>query len=92
MRIAFLVGEGVMLPVDGHPLPPVLARADPEDAPEEEVGEGMQAERAMREAPVQIHGGGDHGGLGHGESHDRSQQESQHVWISLYGSGGESGP
>jgi hypothetical protein len=77
--VAFLVGEGVVLPVHGDPLPPVLARADPQDAAEEEVGDRMKAERAVREGPMQIHRGGDHGGLGHGEGHNRSQQESQHV-------------
>jgi hypothetical protein len=52
MWIALLVGEGMVLSVDGNPLAPILASAEPQNAAEEEVGDRMNAQRPVRQAPV----------------------------------------
>jgi len=49
VRIVLGVGEGMVLAMDGHPLATILAPGEPEDDAEEEVGERMEGECAMRE-------------------------------------------
>ena len=83
VRVAFLVGERVVLPVHRHPLAPILPRADPENAPEDPVGDRVQLEGAMRQSPMEVHRGGDDRRLRHQERREHGQQESKHVRISL---------
>jgi hypothetical protein len=54
----------VVLAVDGT-LPPILAGRDPQDDSEEEVGDGMQGKRAVRQAPVKVDRGRKDRGLRH---------------------------
>jgi len=55
----------VVLAVDGDPLAAILAGGDPQDDTEEEIGDRVQGQRAMRQTPVEVDRGREHGGLGH---------------------------
>ena len=63
------VGEGVMLPMDGHPLPPAQTRRQPEHRSKEQLRDRVDPEGPMREGPVKVDGRGDHGDLGQRNRH-----------------------
>jgi len=59
------VREGVVLAVDSDPLAAILAGGDPQDDAEEEVGDGMQGQRTVCQAPVKLDRGREDRGLRH---------------------------
>ena len=56
VRIAFLVGEGVVLAMHRHPLPRGQAGRQPEGKPEQPRDRRMQRQRAMRCGAMQVDG------------------------------------
>ena len=70
MRVARPIRERVVLAMNGDPLPPALSRRDPEHRAEARVQGGMQPDRAVGEAPVEIDRRGDDGDLGKRQSNE----------------------
>src|SRR3989338_84302 len=58
MRVTLAIGEGVMLAVHSHPLPPILPREKPKRRTKHELEPRTQRHRPMRQPPMQIDGGG----------------------------------
>ena len=54
MRVTLAVRERMVLTMDRDPLLARLSRRQPEDRPEKDVGGGVNLERSMRQASMQI--------------------------------------
>ena len=63
VRVALLVRERMVLSVNRHPLSTVLPGGQPEDRTEDDVRDGVDRERPVRERPVQVHRRREDGGL-----------------------------
>jgi hypothetical protein len=62
----------------------VLAGGDPQDDPEKEVRERVERQGSMRETSVQVHGGGNDGGLRDDNRDAYCEQGFQHVEVSFF--------
>ena len=77
VRIAFLVGERVVLPVDRHPFLRRQPRRQPQRKPEHPRDRRVQLERAMRGAAVQVDGGAHDGNLRDESGDDETENEGK---------------
>ena len=83
MRIAVAVGERVVLPVHGYPLLASLPGGEPQHDAEEHIGDGVQRQRAVGEAPTQVDRGGEIRSLRQQDGDDRDEQSCQQGCLPL---------
>src|SRR5579862_5683366 len=60
VRVALLIREGVVLPVNGDPLPRGKTRREPEAELEDPLEARVHRERAMRRSSMKKYGGAEH--------------------------------
>ena len=78
------VERSVVTAVDTGPLPGADARRDPQHEAERQRSDGSHGERTVRDAPVQIHRGGQNRDLGRHESDDEGEEGvhlMQHTYL-----------
>jgi hypothetical protein len=80
MRIAFLIGERVVLAVHGNPFLRRQPGRQPQREPEEPRGHGMKDQRPVTGRAVQENRGAEHGDLGEDGGDGKTQDErKQHA-------------
>src|SRR5262249_33579836 len=75
VRIAFFIRERMMLAMDGYPLARDEARRDPQREAEQPGDQGIEHQRSMRLAPMQIDGRAKDGDLCDQRGHQHGDDE-----------------
>jgi hypothetical protein len=78
VRIAFLVGKGMVLPVHRDPLPGNDSRGEPDGQPKHPRRKRVQDHRTVRDRTMQVNSGavnGDLGDQGRNEQGDQKRHE-----------------
>ena len=79
MRVALLVGVGMVLAVHRHPLPGSGARRHPDDDAAHEGHRGPQRDRFVRQSPVQVHRRDDERDLRRDEPDEKGLEDRGHA-------------
>ena len=79
MGVALAVGEGVVLAVYRHPLLTALAGGEPEHRPTGELRRRVESQGPVRQTPMQVDRGDEHGHLRQGDGNKDDQYDVQGV-------------